>query len=95
MNYPKDIKAFYMRVNDDGRTVAAMDVLAPVSVKLSAGANARNGSTCWTLAWQSEVSIRSTTFWLRTVPKLPGEAPITATGRSLNTRAISAGGRLS
>ncbi|HZD20002.1 MAG TPA: asparagine--tRNA ligase [Burkholderiales bacterium] len=29
MNYPKAIKAFYMRVNDDGRTVAAMDVLAP------------------------------------------------------------------
>src|SRR5438876_2520931 len=29
MNYPKDIKAFYMRGNDDGRTVAAMDVLAP------------------------------------------------------------------
>jgi asparaginyl-tRNA synthetase len=29
MNYPKDIKAFYMRQNDDGRTVAAMDVLAP------------------------------------------------------------------
>lgn len=29
MNYPKDIKAFYMRLNDDGRTVAAMDVLVP------------------------------------------------------------------
>jgi asparaginyl-tRNA synthetase len=29
MNYPKDIKAFYMRCNDDGKTVAAMDVLAP------------------------------------------------------------------
>ncbi|RMH39723.1 MAG: asparagine--tRNA ligase [Deltaproteobacteria bacterium] len=29
VDYPKDIKAFYMRVNDDGRTVAAMDVLAP------------------------------------------------------------------
>jgi asparaginyl-tRNA synthetase len=29
MNYPKAIKAFYMRVNDDGQTVAAMDVLAP------------------------------------------------------------------
>jgi len=29
MNYPKDIKAFYMRVNDDNKTVAAMDVLAP------------------------------------------------------------------
>ncbi|MCE5234056.1 MAG: asparagine--tRNA ligase [Mizugakiibacter sp.] len=29
MNYPERIKAFYMRLNDDGRTVAAMDVLAP------------------------------------------------------------------
>ncbi|HRC55519.1 MAG TPA: asparagine--tRNA ligase [Kofleriaceae bacterium] len=29
INYPKDIKAFYMRMNDDGKTVAAMDVLAP------------------------------------------------------------------
>jgi len=29
LNYPKQIKAFYMRLNDDGRTVAAMDVLAP------------------------------------------------------------------
>ncbi|WP_295875463.1 asparagine--tRNA ligase [uncultured Zhongshania sp.] len=28
-NYPKDIKAFYMRMNDDEKTVAAMDVLAP------------------------------------------------------------------
>jgi asparaginyl-tRNA synthetase len=29
INYPKQIKAFYMRVNDDHKTVAAMDVLAP------------------------------------------------------------------
>ncbi|HTS52204.1 MAG TPA: asparagine--tRNA ligase [Burkholderiales bacterium] len=29
MNYPREIKAFYMRLNDDGKTVAAMDVLAP------------------------------------------------------------------
>jgi asparaginyl-tRNA synthetase len=28
-DYPKDIKAFYMRMNDDGKTVRAMDVLAP------------------------------------------------------------------
>jgi len=28
-DYPKDIKPFYMRVNDDGKTVAAMDVLVP------------------------------------------------------------------
>jgi asparaginyl-tRNA synthetase len=29
VNYPKDIKAFYMRMNEDGRTVAAMDMLVP------------------------------------------------------------------
>jgi asparaginyl-tRNA synthetase len=29
MNYPRQIKAFYMRLNDDEKTVAAMDVLAP------------------------------------------------------------------
>jgi len=28
-DYPKDIKAFYMKMNDDGRTVRAMDVLVP------------------------------------------------------------------
>ncbi|WP_077367801.1 asparagine--tRNA ligase [Anaerosalibacter sp. Marseille-P3206] len=28
-DYPKDIKAFYMRLNDDGKTVAAMDLLVP------------------------------------------------------------------
>ena len=29
INYPKDIKAFYMRLNDDNKTVAAMDLLVP------------------------------------------------------------------
>lgn len=29
VNYPKDIKAFYMRMNDDNKTVAAMDLLVP------------------------------------------------------------------
>ena len=29
LNYPKEIKAFYMRMNDDGKTVAAMDLLVP------------------------------------------------------------------
>jgi hypothetical protein len=36
MNYPKAIKAFYMRVNDDGRTVAAMDVLASLASPMCA-----------------------------------------------------------
>ena len=33
-DYPKDIKAFYMRQNDDGKTVRAMDILFPGLVKL-------------------------------------------------------------
>ncbi|WP_421713523.1 asparagine--tRNA ligase [Alteromonas abrolhosensis] len=37
-NYPKDIKAFYMRINDDGKTVAAMDVLAPGIGEIIGGA---------------------------------------------------------
>ncbi|KAK9861825.1 hypothetical protein WJX84_011032 [Apatococcus fuscideae] len=36
-NYPKAIKAFYMRANDDGRTVAAMDVLVPKVGELIGG----------------------------------------------------------
>ncbi len=36
-DYPKDIKAFYMRGNDDGRTVAAMDVLAPAIGEIIGG----------------------------------------------------------
>ena len=28
-DYPKEIKAFYMRLNDNGKTVAAMDLLVP------------------------------------------------------------------
>ncbi len=37
-DYPKDIKAFYMRMNDDGKTVAAMDVLAPGIGEIIGGA---------------------------------------------------------
>ena len=37
-DYPKDIKAFYMRANDDGRTVRAMDVLAPRIGEIIGGA---------------------------------------------------------
>lgn len=38
MNYPREIKAFYMRQNDDGKTVAAMDVLAPGIGEIIGGA---------------------------------------------------------
>jgi asparaginyl-tRNA synthetase len=36
-NYPKDIKAFYMRLNEDNKTVAAMDVLVPKVGELIGG----------------------------------------------------------
>jgi len=36
-DYPKDIKAFYMKVNDDGKTVRAMDVLVPKVGELVGG----------------------------------------------------------
>lgn len=36
-DWPKDIKAFYMRLNDDGRTVAAMDLLIPKVGELIGG----------------------------------------------------------
>jgi len=52
MNYPTAIKAFYFRVNDNGRTVAAMDVVAPGSVRSSAAASARSGSRSWARAWR-------------------------------------------
>ncbi|MBN2299708.1 MAG: asparagine--tRNA ligase, partial [Acholeplasmataceae bacterium] len=37
VDWPKDIKAFYMRLNDDGETVAAMDLLVPGSGELIGG----------------------------------------------------------
>jgi len=37
MNYPKESKAFYMRLNDDNKTVAATDLLMPVVGELCAG----------------------------------------------------------
>lgn len=36
-DYPKDIKAFYMRMNDDEKTVQAMDVLAPAIGEIIGG----------------------------------------------------------
>jgi asparaginyl-tRNA synthetase len=37
INYPKDIKSFYMKQNDDGKTVAAMDILFPTIGEIIGG----------------------------------------------------------
>ena len=46
-DYPKDIKAFYMRMNDDNETVAAMDLLVPRIGELIAAASAKSVSTAF------------------------------------------------
>ena len=50
-NYPEGHQAFYMRLNDDGKTVAAMDVLAPGSAGSSVAPSVRSVSRCWTPVW--------------------------------------------
>jgi asparaginyl-tRNA synthetase len=84
MNYPKAIKAFYMRVNNDGRTVAAMDVRRG-SARSSAAASARSGSTSWTAAWPSAASTRST---------MPSTAICAATARCRTPASASASSTL-
>jgi len=42
INYPKDIKAFYMKMNDDGKTVAAMDLLVPGVGEIIGGSQREN-----------------------------------------------------
>ena len=46
-DYPKAIKAFYMRLNDDGRTVAAMDLLVPGVGEIIGGSQERNACRFW------------------------------------------------
>ncbi|QES90245.1 asparagine--tRNA ligase [Rhizosphaericola mali] len=56
--YPKDIKAFYMRQNDDGKTVAAMDILAP-GIGEIVGGSQREERLDLLLARMAEVGIPS------------------------------------
>lgn len=45
-DYPKEIKSFYMRLNDDGKTVAAMDMLVPGVGELVGGSREKSASSC-------------------------------------------------
>jgi asparaginyl-tRNA synthetase len=45
-DYPKDIKAFYMRLNDDRKTVAAMDLLVLAWARSSVAARGKNACRC-------------------------------------------------
>ena len=56
-DYPKEIKAFYMRLNDDDKTVGAMDLLVPGWVKLSVAASGKSGKRFWCKGWLSLIFI--------------------------------------
>ena len=64
VNYPKDIKAFYMRLNDDGETVAAMDVLAPGMGEIIGG-SAREERLDVLDARLEEVGLKEQLWWYR------------------------------
>ncbi|MEJ2532103.1 MAG: asparagine--tRNA ligase [Halioglobus sp.] len=63
MNYPRDIKAFYMRLNDDGRTVAAMDVLAPGIGEIIGGSQREERLDV--LESRMEPALRDELWWYR------------------------------
>ena len=61
-DYPKDIKAFYMRQNDDGKTVAAMDLLVP-GVGEIIGGSQREERYDLLVARMHELGLKEKDYW--------------------------------
>ena len=61
-DYPKEIKAFYMRLNDDGKTVAAMDLLVP-GVGEIIGGSQREERMDVLLARMAECNLKEEDYW--------------------------------
>ena len=61
-NYPKDIKAFYMKQNEDGKTVAAMDVLAPGIGEIIGGSQREDDLTKLD-ARMDELGLNKDSYW--------------------------------
>jgi asparaginyl-tRNA synthetase len=61
-NYPKDIKAFYMRLDDDNKTVAAMDILAPKIGEIIGGSQ-REERLDVLVRRMEEMNIEPETMW--------------------------------
>lgn len=61
-NYPKDIKAFYMKQNEDGKTVAAMDVLAPGIGEIIGGSQ-RENNLAKLDARMDELGLNKDNYW--------------------------------
>ena len=61
-DYPKDIKAFYMRLNDDGKTVAAADLLVP-GVGEICGGSQREERMDLLLKRMAELGLKEQDYW--------------------------------
>ena len=61
-DYPKEIKAFYMRLNDDGKTVAAMDLLVP-GVGEIIGGSQREERLDVLLSKMEELGLKEEDYW--------------------------------
>jgi asparaginyl-tRNA synthetase len=73
-DYPKGIKAFYMRQNDDGRTVAAMDVLVP-SIGEIIGGSQREERHDRLAARIEEMGFNAADYWWYLETRKFGTAP--------------------
>jgi asparaginyl-tRNA synthetase len=62
IDYPKEIKSFYMRLNDDGKTVAAMDLLVP-GVGEIIGGSQREERIDVLLARMAECNLKEEDYW--------------------------------
>ena len=62
VDYPKDIKAFYMRMNDDGKTVAAMDLLVPGVGEIIGGSQREERIDMLTARMQ-ELGLKEEDYW--------------------------------
>lgn len=62
IDYPKEIKAFYMRLNDDGKTVAAMDLLVP-GVGEIIGGSQREERNDYYLASLDRCGLKESDYW--------------------------------
>jgi hypothetical protein len=86
-DYPKEIKAFYMRRNDDGKTVAAMDLLVPKIGELIGGSHsARSGWTSSPTRSPTAASTPSTTPGTSTpAASAPPRTPASASASSASS----------
>lgn len=72
--YPKDIKAFYMKQNDDGKTVKAMDVLFP-GIGEVIGGSQREENYDKLLSRIRELNLKEEDFWWYLDTRRFGTAP--------------------